>query len=64
MNFSLAFVALGLAAGMLSGLIGLGGGVLIVPALVLLFGFSQHKAEGTTLALHSSHWNSRGGPVF
>jgi uncharacterized membrane protein YfcA len=51
MNLSLAFVTLGLAAGALSGLIGLGGGVLIVPALVLLFGFSQHKAEGTTLAL-------------
>ena len=51
MNLSLAFVTLGLAAGALSGLIGLGGGVFIVPALVLLFGFSQHKAEGTTLAL-------------
>lgn len=51
MILSLAFIALGLAAGSLSGLIGLGGGVFIVPALVLLFGFSQHRAEGTTLAL-------------
>ena len=51
MNLSLAFVALGLAVGAISGLIGLGGGVFVVPALVLLFGFSQHKAEGTTLAL-------------
>lgn len=48
---TLAFIILGLAAGTLSGLIGLGGGVFLVPALVLLFGFSQHRAEGTTLAL-------------
>lgn len=46
-----AYVALGLAAGALSGLIGIGGGVLIVPALVVLFGFSEHTAQGTTLAL-------------
>lgn len=45
------YVLLGLVAGMLSGLIGIGGGVIIVPALVLLFGFSQHQAQGTTLAL-------------
>lgn len=42
---------LGLIAGCLSGLIGIGGGVIIVPALVILFGFSQHLAQGTTLAL-------------
>lgn len=47
----LAYILLGLAAGMLSGLIGVGGGVIIVPALVFLFGFSQHQAQGTTLAL-------------
>jgi len=35
---------LGLAAGYFSGLVGIGGGVIIVPALVLLFGFSQHMA--------------------
>jgi len=51
MTLPLAFTALGLAVGALSGLIGLGGGVMIVPALVFFFGFSQHKAEGTTLAL-------------
>jgi len=44
-------VLLGLAAGMLSGLIGIGGGVIIIPALVLLFGLTQHQAQGTTLAL-------------
>lgn len=45
------FILLGLAAGTLSGLIGIGGGVVIVPALVFLFKFTQHRAEGTTLAL-------------
>jgi hypothetical protein len=42
---------LGLVAGILSGLIGIGGGTIIVPALVLFFGISQHMAQGTTLAL-------------
>ena len=51
MNEILAYITLGLAAGALSGLIGIGGGVIIVPALVFLFHFSQHRAEGTTLAL-------------
>jgi uncharacterized membrane protein YfcA len=47
----LLYVILGLVAGILSGLIGIGGGVIIVPALVFLFGLSQHEAQGTTLAL-------------
>lgn len=42
---------LGLAAGALSGITGIGGGVIIVPALIYLFGFSSHTAEGTTLAM-------------
>ena len=45
------FVLLGLVAGGVSGLVGIGGGVIIVPALVMLFGFSQKLAQGTTLAL-------------
>lgn len=48
---NLAYVLLGLVAGALSGLIGIGGGIIIVPALVFLFGFSQLKAQGTTIAL-------------
>lgn len=45
------YLILGLIAGILSGLIGIGGGTIIIPALVFLFGFSQHQAQGTTLAL-------------
>jgi len=45
------YIALGLVAGILSGMIGIGGGILIVPVLVYMFGFSQHMAQGTTLAL-------------
>ena len=44
-----AFLALGLATGVLSALMGVGGGIIMVPALVLLFSFSQHTAEGTSL---------------
>ena len=39
----------GLAAGILSGLLGIGGGILIIPSLVFLFGLSQQAAQGTTL---------------
>ncbi len=45
------YITLGLIAGIFSGLIGVGGGVIIVPVLVFLFGFSQLQAQGTTLAL-------------
>ncbi|MGQ9638724.1 MAG: TSUP family transporter [Thermodesulfobacteriota bacterium] len=47
----LLYLLLGLVAGTFSGLIGIGGGTIIVPALVFLFGLSQHQAQGTTLAL-------------
>jgi uncharacterized membrane protein YfcA len=42
-------LALGLAAGILGGFVGVGGGVLIVPVLVLALGFDQHLAVGTSL---------------
>jgi uncharacterized protein len=45
------YILLGVVAGIFSGLIGIGGGIVIVPVLVLLFGLSQHTAQGTTLAL-------------
>jgi uncharacterized membrane protein YfcA len=41
----------GLAAGMLSGLVGVGGGIIIVPSLVFLLGFTQKEAQGTSLAI-------------
>jgi uncharacterized membrane protein YfcA len=44
-------IVVGLLAGVLSGLVGLGGGVIIVPALVFLLGFSQHQAQGTSLGI-------------
>ncbi|MBN1359189.1 MAG: sulfite exporter TauE/SafE family protein [Sedimentisphaerales bacterium] len=44
-------LAVGLAAGILGGLLGIGGGIIIVPCLVLIFGLNQHVAQGTTLAL-------------
>ncbi len=44
-------IIIGLVAGYLSGLMGLGGGIIIIPALVYLLGFSQQAAQGTTLAL-------------
>jgi uncharacterized protein len=47
----LIYIAIGLTAGALSGLIGIGGGIIIVPALVLLLGLSQQMAQGTTLAV-------------
>mgnify|MGYP005609516989 CR=1 FL=1 len=48
---ALLYLFLGLITGSLSGLLGIGGGSLITPALIYLFGFSQHLAQGTTLAL-------------
>ncbi|NEU77419.1 sulfite exporter TauE/SafE family protein [Hassallia byssoidea VB512170] len=47
----LLYILLGLLAGFMSGLVGIGGGVLIVPGLIFWFGLSQHEAQGTTLAL-------------
>jgi len=44
-------ILIGVAAGMLSGLVGIGGGLVIVPALVYFLGFSQHTAQGTSLAM-------------
>jgi uncharacterized membrane protein YfcA len=48
---ALSLVALGLVVGVLSGLLGVGGGVFIVPALVLLFGLPPVTAKGTSLAV-------------
>ena len=47
----LSLVLIGVLAGILSGLVGVGGGVIMVPLLVLLLGFNQHQAQGTSLAV-------------
>ena len=45
------YIILGLLAGTASGFLGIGGGTIIIPALVYLCGFTQHQAQGTTLAM-------------
>ena len=47
----LSLVLIGILAGILSRLVGVGGGVIMVPLLVLLLGFNQHQAQGTSLAV-------------
>lgn len=47
----LSLIMIGLLAGMLSGLVGVGGGIVMVPLLVLLLGFNQHQAQGTSLTV-------------
>jgi len=50
-NMILGLLLIGLAAGVLGGMVGVGGGLIVVPALVFFFGFSQHEAQGTSLGL-------------
>ncbi len=45
------FILLGVTVGTFSGLVGIGGGIIAIPALTMLFGFSQQQAQGTTLAM-------------
>ena len=68
--FQLAeLIAIGVAAGILSGLLGIGGGLVMVPAMVLVLGFDQHVAQGTSLlviipaALSGSITHYRNGRV-
>lgn len=46
-------LTIGLCAGILSGLVGVGGGIIVVPALVFALGYTQHQAQGTSLGLLS-----------
>tara|TARA_R110000868_G_scaffold227553_2_gene480550 strand:- start:92 stop:466 length:375 start_codon:yes stop_codon:yes gene_type:complete len=50
-NTIIILLVIGVLAGILSGMIGVGGGIIIVPALVYFMGMSQHGAQGTSLAL-------------
>ena len=47
----LIVILIGIAAGILGGLVGVGGGIIIVPSLIFFLGFSQHTAQGTSLGL-------------
>ena len=47
----LILLLVGIAAGILSGLVGIGGGLIIVPALIFFLGFSQKLAQGTSLGI-------------
>ncbi len=48
---ALLYLGLGLIAGTLSGMFGIGGGTILIPGLVFLAGLTQHEAQGTTLAI-------------
>src|SRR5689334_18824349 len=47
----LILLLIGLAIGTISGMVGIGGGVLVMPVLMFFFGFAQAKANGTSLAM-------------
>src|SRR3954452_3645806 len=47
---TLGLLLLGVAVGVLGGMLGIGGGIVLVPALIFLFGLSQTEAQGTSLA--------------
>ncbi len=51
MQTIIILVIIGLAAGIMGGMVGVGGGIIIVPALVYFLAFSQHEAQGTSLGL-------------
>jgi uncharacterized membrane protein YfcA len=44
-------IVVGVLAGVISGFVGVGGGIIMVPAMVWLLGYSQHQAQGTSLAV-------------
>lgn len=53
MNLTLivSLIVIGLLAGVFSGFMGVGGGVIMIPLMIVLLGFSQHEAQGTSLAV-------------
>tara|TARA_Y100000766_G_C18789330_1_gene547381 strand:- start:172 stop:540 length:369 start_codon:yes stop_codon:yes gene_type:complete len=44
-------IVIGILAGLLAGVVGLGGGIIMIPLMILLLGLSQHEAQGTSLAV-------------
>jgi uncharacterized membrane protein YfcA len=51
MTLQVLFVVLGIVVGTLAGLLGIGGAIFVIPVLVYIFGWEQHTAQGTTLAM-------------
>lgn len=47
----LILALIGVVAGVFSGMLGIGGGIIMIPALAFFLGYSQHMAQGTTLAV-------------
>jgi uncharacterized membrane protein YfcA len=47
---NISYLVLGLITGIFGGFLGIGGAIIVVPALIFLFGFTQHEAQGTILA--------------
>ncbi|OGW83648.1 MAG: permease [Omnitrophica bacterium RIFCSPLOWO2_01_FULL_45_10] len=47
---NLSYLLLGACAGIFGGFLGVGGGIIIIPVLVLIYGLTQHEAQGTSLA--------------
>lgn len=48
---TLSYLLLGLATGIFAGFLGLGGGLIMIPALIYIYGLTQHQAQGTSLAV-------------
>jgi uncharacterized membrane protein YfcA len=51
MHEIIVLILIGVAAGILSGLVGVGGGIILVPAMVYFMNYSQHQAQGTSLGI-------------
>lgn len=47
----LLLIGIGIVSGVLAGMLGIGGAIIMVPALVFILGFNQHMAQGTSLAV-------------
>jgi hypothetical protein len=47
----ITIIIVGVVAGMLSGLVGIGGGIILVPAVVYFLNYTQHQAQGTSLGV-------------